>query len=31
MIRMKERYEKDRGAVKKDDVICLPEARAFVL
>ena len=31
MIRMKERYEKDRGVVKKDDVICLPEARAFVL
>ena len=31
MIRMKERYEKDRGVVKENDVICLPEARAFVL
>ena len=31
MIRMWERYEKDRGVFKNDDVICSPEARAFVL
>ena len=31
MIRMQESYEKDRDVFKKNNVICLPEARAFVL